>query len=46
MFGRWPRFHSFDRARRLGLPEDRDLTDLIAAAHAARASSGKPGAAT
>ncbi len=35
MFGRWPRRISFDRARRLNLPEDRDLTELIASAHAA-----------
>ena len=46
MFGRWPRHISFDRARRLGLPEDRDLTELIATAHAARKSSGEPSAAT
>jgi len=32
MFGRWPRQRSFGRARAMGLPEDRDLTDLIAAA--------------
>ncbi len=46
MFGCWPRHHSFDRARRLGLPEDRNLTELIATAHAARASSGEPSTAT
>ena len=32
MFGRWPRVCSFERAHRMGLPEDRNLAALIATA--------------